>query len=479
MKIVVRVLCLFTAIAVSACTSMRIEDLFSGYTQQMTKVIAAQKQGNFQQALNELPVLNKNHNHYNLNLLEQGRLHYLKADYSLSQTLFEQAYTLIEQQNNKAKLQISRGLENVGAVMSNDSAIGYIVPAYEQSMLHSFQSVNFAFQDKLESAMVEIRRANLVQEAALKNNEAELLNAQNDLTQQGLSLPDLYSSYPSMDDTIGNIKNGFQNAYTFYLSAVFYEATGELDNAYIDYKRAIDIFPGNTFLQQDILRLAKQLNRKDELARFSQQFGKEERLNSLNEKQSNIQNFGQVIVFFEQGTVANKQEIDLNLPIYTRHGDLRFFSFALPVYRSENKTQSPLLISSGENSWHSENIVNLQSLASKTLKEQLPAMVTRQALRLIAKEEFRRKMQKEGGDIGNILSSLYNIASEKADTRSWLTLPDNIQIARFNLPVGAQKLSFRYGTNDKNLELIINKERFTIINISSSGLNTSIQHIEI
>ena len=90
-------------------------------------------------------------------------------------------------QRNKAKIQISKGIEKLGAVVSNDNAISYQVPYYEQGMLHSYQALNYLFQHDLEGALVEIRRANLVQENALKAYQGEIYKAKNELYNSGMS----------------------------------------------------------------------------------------------------------------------------------------------------------------------------------------------------------------------------------------------------------------------------------------------------
>ncbi len=99
--------------------------------------------------------------------------------------------------------------------------------------------------------------------SALKNNENSLYKHQEKLAQQGVSMQSLHGRYPSMHNTIGQVKNSFQNAYTFYLSALFYESSGEYNRANIDYKKALAIYPNNHFLQQDSFRLAKKLNLLD------------------------------------------------------------------------------------------------------------------------------------------------------------------------------------------------------------------------
>ena len=43
-------------------------------------------------------------------------------------------------------------------------------------------------------------------------------------------------------------------------SAIIYEMLGHFDDAYIDYKKALEIVPDNTYLQKDVLRLDRKIN---------------------------------------------------------------------------------------------------------------------------------------------------------------------------------------------------------------------------
>src|SRR5690606_7313802 len=70
------------------------------------------------------------------------------------------------------------------------------------------------------------------------------------------------------------VKNSFQNAYTFYYSALIREADNDLNGAYIDYKKALEIQPDNHYLQADAWRLAKRLGMDDDLQHFRSFFSK-------------------------------------------------------------------------------------------------------------------------------------------------------------------------------------------------------------
>lgn len=461
---------MFSVAMLVGCTSIGISDLFFGYSQQMQPSRLAQLKGEFVTAETSIVSVNKHHNNYGLSQLEKARLQFLANNWVASQKSFEIAYQQVQDQEQAAKIQISNGLQNVSAVVTNDNVIGYEIPSYEQGMLHSYQALNYLYQGRLEGALVEVRRANLVQENALKTNQAELYKAQEAMANKGVNANELNKNYPSMAGLIGEVKNSFQNAFTFYLSGLLYEAGKQPNDAYIDYKRAIEIYPNNTYLQQDVLRLAKKLGMHEDYARFEQKFGPYQAVNQ--------ENSGQIVVIFEQGIVSAKQEASLNLPVFNTRADFKFFTFALPVYRGRLSTLMPLNISLDEKSYLSQEIVRLQSLASKDLQEKLPGLVTRQAIRLIAKEQIRHNLSKSGGDVGNILASLYNIASEKADTRSWSSLPDNVQIMRINnIEAGHKKLVISFAGKKEVIDIEVTKNKTTLINFTAIGDYTGYQTI--
>ncbi len=89
-------------------------------------------------------------------MLELARLQFLSNNFTLSQESFEKAYQQISTEQQKAKIQLSKGVENIAAIVSNDNATRYIVPSYEQSMLYSYQALNYLYQQDLPGALVEV-----------------------------------------------------------------------------------------------------------------------------------------------------------------------------------------------------------------------------------------------------------------------------------------------------------------------------------
>ncbi|TWX65659.1 hypothetical protein ESZ36_17875 [Colwellia demingiae] len=469
------------SLALSACAGTSFSDLFSNYNKQMQGAKNAQQQGNFEQAVSLLPERSESNGSYGLSLLEKARLEFLANNHTQSQQDFALVYRQVQQAEQAAKIQLSRGIENIQAVVSNDNATRYDIHYYEQSMLHCYQALNYLNQNDLSGALVEIRRANLVQQKALQANQKALYDSQEEMTNKGVSSESLASKYPSMSTAIGKVKNGFQNAYTFYLSGVLYEAAGQANDAYIDYKKALEIYPHNVTVQKDVWRLATKLGMTNDIQLFGNRFSSDitQGNNQGIDHRQSLTKSGQLVVLVEQGIIPSKQEVSIHLPIFTSHNDMRFYSLALPSYQNRLRQYSGLSLNYQGNTYQSQEIVRLQSLAAKQLQDEMPAIVTRQVVRLFAKEELRQQMSRKGGDVGNILAGLYNIASEKADTRSWSTLPDSIHILRLDLALGQQEVELTINGNSRTITVEINEDRQTLVKLTSIGSYTNYQSINL
>jgi len=446
-------------VVMTGCASMQLGNLFQSYSESMQAVRQSITSNNLTTAQAKLPTLSKSNTNYTLNLLEQGRVSFLQGNYQHSLDFFNKAYLASEEERAGAKLSVGSGVERLNALVTNDSAIRYQLAPYELSMLHTYQALNYLYTKDIESALVEVRRANLVQERALANHEQTLV--EESINSSNINWQQVNAALSPLDSRIGDIKNGFQNAYTFYLSGLLYEASGELNDAYIDYKKALEIYSDNLFIQQDVLRLGSALGMDNDLKVLQERYGK---------YQQKVQaNAGQLVVIVEQSLIDSKVEAPLRLPIFTRNNDMRFYSLAIPTYRGQTAKREPLTISVEGNMVSSQLLVKLQALVTKQLKDDMPAIVSRQVLRLITKEQLRRKMSREGGDVGNVLAGLYSLASERADTRSWLTLPGDVQLLKMSLAPGTHELKLGGIDNVSLPNIKVNPNRITLLTVTKMG----------
>ncbi|MEI8618891.1 hypothetical protein P4S63_22420 [Pseudoalteromonas sp. B193] len=108
-------------------------------------------------------------------------------------------------------------------------------------MLHGYKEhLATCIKMMLKAHWSELAELSKVQVDALSENEAEVDSTVKEAQQH----------CPKHEQCNQSIKNGFQNAYTFYLSALLYQSAKQYDDAYIDYKKALAIQPNNIYLQQ-------------------------------------------------------------------------------------------------------------------------------------------------------------------------------------------------------------------------------------
>ena len=371
--------------------------------------------------------------------MEYGRYALIFNKIDQSRTGFEQAITRIEKNDQKATVSASDAGAVAAAVAVNDNAIPYSGEGYERVLVHHYQALGYLKQKNLEGAGVEVRRANAEQEAALAAFEKEIAKAQAEAQKNKVNTGMFNAQYAQLDEVAGSVKNSFQNAYTFYLSGMVYELIGQPNDAYIDYKKALEIFPQNQVVQRDVLRLARSLSMTEDYQALKARF------NKVQEAAVPKDGYGEVVVLYEEGLAPRKQELKLSIPIPS----VGMVSAAMPMYNERLLPAKPLRLSlQGKALSTTEPICDVKALAVKALKERVPMIATRQIVRTVAKAATQKLAQQKGGDLGGLVASVYNLVSENADLRSWLTLPSNAQITRVSLPAGQHTIGMhQIGTN--------------------------------
>ncbi len=441
----------------AGCSSLSPSKLFSHYSQQNHAVRGALVKGDYQQALNNVPT---DSGDPLLEHMERGRLALLSHEYTTSHNAFLAGYQEVQQLEDKAVISASGTLSNIGALALNDNVTDYLPAEYELGYLHLYQSYNYLRQNNLEGALVEMRRANKVQERALANSKSSLVSAEEKMQQQGVrsNLGSVLSRYPDA----GNALQAIQNGYLLFVSALLYEAEGNLNSAYIDAKRALAVNPGNHQVIDAVRRLANKLNDSQTLSELQKRYGNKgtARGNVVSEK-------GQVIVLVEEGVVSAMQEWQVKLPAFDSRGQGAIYSVALPYYPPTPPVNSAkVMLGSSPLKLQPLNDVNL--MAQQELTNNMPTILTRQLLRVVAKDQVRKEVAGDDALV-NLLLNVANTLTEKADTRSWQSLPATVKSADAMLNVGGQRISI----GEHYLDFDVKAGTTTLIWISHQGDNAA------
>ena len=419
----------------SACASSSI---FNSYTNQASAYKTAIAEDNTEQVLTSLAG-KANSADKIVYLSESGRIHQLSQQYDASMDDFRLAMLAYAENDEKARLSVSDAGAVGASLLTNDNALPYKGYGFERVFLYQFQAFNYLAKNDIQGASVELRRAALEQRRQELAHSKEVEQAQQQARKENAQVPPLSNipEFVGMDTLSGDVKNSFQNAYVFYTSAVIWEAQGERNAALVDYKKALELNINNVTIQNDVKRVdSGDVLKADESA---------------------------LVVLYEDGFIPERQSFNLSLPDFVRN---TYWSVAFPYY-SPNAWYTAQTIGvniGGTNYGETQVIANFGEMAVKALKEKIAAMVVRQLLRARAKYELEQQTQKQSSLAGfSVL--IYNLISEQADVRNWLTLPNNAQIKRIKLTPGAQRVELMLNGMSKSEVVEFNPGRVTILRV--------------
>lgn len=346
---------------------------------------------------------------------EAGRVAQLEGNFEASKSYYAKAVTAYEKFDDKAVLSASDLGATASSLFINDNVIPYRGPGFERIMLHQYQALNYLFSGDPQGALVEVRRSNELQSL----EQSRYQKSQKSV--QSMANGTIDSEMDRLANAAGSTTSSFLNAYSYYTTGLLYELLGQPNDAFIDYRKAAQITPNNPYLQQDLVRLAQQLS-MPQYDEFKRRWG---------EAKTASKQQGQVIIMLERDFVPEKQS--LTVP-FTINGNWQTAS--LTTYYPNRTATKPGKITGLGTVLTTAPIANIDALAITALKEDLPATLFRQAARVYAKSEMTKSVQSKSKQRNNeidaaaIAMQIFNVISEQADRRSWLTLPRQAQIAR-------------------------------------------------
>ncbi|KXF81949.1 COG3014 family protein [Enterovibrio coralii] len=439
------------SVGLVGCANLSVQSLFSNYSAGMADSRSLAQQGAFPDAIDALPT---GAGGEILDEMERARLALLSSDYPQMKEALDMADLAVKEQTNQAVIQISEGFNQVGALASNDNMLTYVPPSYELGFLHLYLVRHYLQKGDLQGALVEVRRAKQIQEDAIKLREKEQDLARKSASENGISdnVGAILSRYPESDNALGSV----QNAYLFYISALLYEAEGNLNSAFIDYNRALAVAPDNQYVAEAAMRIAAKQGRKSELKLLEKKYGKV----STPKKGS-----AKLVVLAEDGFVDARLGWRLPFWVTDSNGNLESFTVALPYY-AQSRGSQPQVISLDGKGEKLEGLADVNAMARHALNEAMPGMVVRQILRVVAKNEFHKSASKnDESGLGSLITSMYNAVSEQPDTRSWQTLPARASLFSEYLSAGEHKLQI----NGKTIKVNLTPDRTTLLWLSTAS----------
>jgi hypothetical protein len=378
-----------------------------------------------------------------LHLYELGGLYHLKGDFTKSAAFLDQADKVAKTLEGKAAASVSGGLGQVGAGLTNDTVLLWEGAPFDKVMSRTINALNYIANNDLEGAKVECKKAEEYQAQERVRIQGKVDGAGD----KDLAAESIASAYGPMFSFVADVRNSFENAFTYYLSSQIYRAQGKdgLNDALVDIKQAYALAPDSPAIQAAYLDLAAQSAEGPDgaalLGDLKAKFGA-----GADWKPADPTTTGTVVVVYEAGFAPRLSEVKVNLRL--PKGDL--FSMAFPIYNEFGEVQAPLQIQAPAVQRTTTKLLDLRPLAVKNLKERMPAIITRSTLGAVAKIEVQKQAEKNFGFFGKLAAKVATNLVTNADLRSWLSLPSEVQAAQFPMAAGANEVTLAaYDWSDK------------------------------
>ena len=345
-----------------------------------------------------------------LYLLNKGMVLRMKRDFTASNVAFEAAKAEID------RLYAASVSENTLSAIVNDSTVSYSGDNYERVLLHMYMALNYLELGDPDSARVEALQVDV------------LLR----------SLAEKSSSNKIAED-----------AFMLYLAGMIYEDEGEFSDAMISYRNAYNVYkkyltnfglPMPSVLKTDLMRMAKRQGLTDELDKYKKEFGVESSVSA-----SVPADQGELVFVLNNGLAPIKREKSIN-SFDPKSGSM--LRIALPEYESRSSRVVSARIIANDKQVTTELMENIDAIARQFLEDHMPAIMARSVARAVIKTAANRKARDAAlnnknsdnamaGMLGALALQVATVVTERADTRSWLTLPASIQLGRMSLPPGS------------------------------------------
>ncbi len=339
--------------------------------------------------------------------------------------------------------------EQAVSLITNDMQTSYRARPFEMAMVPYFRSLNYLALGLRDDAMVEARKTSL------------MLAKYVDATVKGIERGDT-----------GDLERTKNDPFMLYFSGMLYDWDGELNDAFIAYRNAAVAYQdlrGLTgvaippSLAWDLERVSRRLGFGGELAQLRAAcpdvFGGA----AAPAREAGT---GDVVLMVEVGYVPAKSQVSLNVPIFAgeAYDDRSYWAWQMaaragPTYAIAKgykveywlsvalPAMTPRPSAVGRARLHLPGGGAVDGVrahhpaanARLTFDAEYPMILFRTILRGLTKYLATKEVEKQDKTLG-LLANLFNVVTETADTRAWLTLPEQVQLVRASLPEGVHDL---------------------------------------
>lgn len=355
--------------------------------------------------------------------MERGELLRMNRMHSESTEAFLIADAQVQQWEEAAKTNPDKLLGLIGATLISERLKVYEGQDYEKVWLTTRLALNRLAQGDLDRARVDIKRTHEREAVIAELRAKEQVKAEEQAKAKGADAQGKeLNGYPIEtlnDPEVLALRNGYSNALSHYLSGFVYEVLGESGLAAPGYRKAIELKPETGVLEEGLR-------------------GLDDRSSFIKKRR---QTMTDVLFVVEAGNAPARKPKAFTVPVPTGRSIVTA-SISYPVIEPSQDTLLSQLEAAGQQ-LKLEKVVDVNVMARRALKDEMPGMVLRGITRAVVKAVAQDQLQKDGGLAGSLMSIAVAVASvvtEQADDRMWRMLPGRVYVARGYLPVGEHQV---------------------------------------
>ncbi len=378
--------------------------------------------------------------------LEAGALSFLLDRNAESIAQLTRAEALIEDYDQRALVNLRQLGSESALLWTNPNALPYRGYCRDRIMLPLFKAFSFLGQGNSEAFRVELFRLRQTQdrvmedyaqffqaeeEAIAKNKARHAEAASNADSQRVLGDARNHSLNQTLQQTNTVAHRGygnFLNPFAIFMSAYGFARDGDWQNAMVDYQRLYQAMPDNPLVRQ-YYRYGLQRTHREvppELQNVPE-------LDCSPGRKS-------LLLIFANGRSVSFRQVSLYVPIiYTGYSTVS--AAAWPVCEFHPLPYRYLEVQADGKFRRTASIADMDGIMAQEYNQRLPGMITRIILSTAIKElssYFANRMAQESNSLVHLSTligtSLYKIAFNTADTRTWEILPREFQVLELAMP---------------------------------------------
>jgi hypothetical protein len=347
--------------------------------------------------------------------LDEGIISHLAARYTESNQSFSKAESIME------KLYTKSLSKEAASFLISDNTIPYRGEDFERAMVNLFMALNYVGVGSWEDALVEARKV---------DSKLSVINSQYEEEKRNVYKED---------------------GFIRFLMGTLYEAEGEINDAFISYRKAEEIYKSDylpnygvrppTFLIEDLLTSAHAMDFHQEMAEIQREYPDVACISFADKME-----MAEVFFIHYNGLGPEKIGKYFSVPTPDKHViTIAYPSFEKRSYRISHGEITLRNLESGR-SYRFPTILmeDIASIAVMNLENRLNRIkakaIARATVKYLASKGAEEAAEEKGGELLGLIvrvsADVASLVTEQADVRQWRLLPAEIRVGRTVIPPG-------------------------------------------